>query len=123
MVFETVKGGVSRFVVRKIVMRMAWYIYVAAFIWLLGAPSLMGQEFLKQLEQKLFQKQQESKSKEPNSEPGTGSTLEFPTVPPPEVLPDLIVHWKPCTHFLDRVVHPRAELTQKKPEFLRTPGQ
>lgn len=37
----------------------------------------------------------------------------------PEVLPDLIVHWKSCTHFVDRVVHPKAELTQKKPEFFR----
>ena len=38
---------------------------------------------------------------------------------PPEVLPDLIVHWKPSTHFLDHVLHPKAELTQKKPEFFR----
>ena len=37
----------------------------------------------------------------------------------PDVLPDLVVHWKPCTHFMDRVVHPKAELTQKKPEFFR----
>jgi predicted AlkP superfamily phosphohydrolase/phosphomutase len=38
---------------------------------------------------------------------------------PPDVLPDLIVQWKSCTHFLDRVVHPKAELTQEKPEFFR----
>ena len=69
-------------------MRMAWYIYVAAFIWLLGAPSLMGQEFLKQLEQKLFQKQQESKSKEPKLEPEATPTLEFPSVFKPELLTD-----------------------------------
>ena len=69
-------------------MRMAWYIYVAAFIWLLGAPSLMGQEFLKQLEQKLFQKQQESKSKEPKLEPEVAPTLEFPSVSTPELLTD-----------------------------------
>ncbi len=69
-------------------MRMAWYIYVAAFIWLLGAPSLMGQEFLKQLEQKLFQKQQESKSKEPKLEPEATPTLEFPSVLKPELLTD-----------------------------------
>ena len=69
-------------------MRMAWYIYVAAFIWLLGAPSLMGQEFLKQLEQKLFQKQQESKSKESKLEPEATPTLEFPNVLTPELLTD-----------------------------------
>jgi membrane-associated protease RseP (regulator of RpoE activity) len=67
---------------------MAWYIYVAAFIWLLGAPSLMGQEFLKQLEQKLFQKQQESKSKESKLEPEATPTLEFPNVLTPELLTD-----------------------------------
>jgi predicted AlkP superfamily phosphohydrolase/phosphomutase len=38
---------------------------------------------------------------------------------PPEILPDLIVHWKACTHFMDRVMHPKAELTQEKPEFFR----
>jgi predicted AlkP superfamily phosphohydrolase/phosphomutase len=37
----------------------------------------------------------------------------------PETLPDLIVQWKSCTHFVDRVIHPRAELFQKKPEFFR----
>ena len=87
-VSEAVAGGVRRLVIRKIVMRMAWYIYVAAFIWLLGAPSLMGQEFLKQLEQKLFQKQQESKSKEPKLEPEATPTLEFPNVLTPELLSD-----------------------------------
>lgn len=39
---------------------------------------------------------------------------------PPDVLPDLLVHWKPATHFLDRVVHPKAELTQEKPSFFGT---
>ena len=38
---------------------------------------------------------------------------------PPEVLPDLIVHWKSCSHFVDRVIHPKVVLTQKKPEFFR----
>jgi membrane-associated protease RseP (regulator of RpoE activity) len=87
-VSEAVAGGIRRLVIRKIVMRMAWYIYVAAFIWLLGAPSLMGQEFLKQLEQKLFQKQQESKSKESKLEPEATPTLEFPNVLTPELLTD-----------------------------------
>lgn len=69
-------------------MRMAWYIYGAAFLWLLGAPSLMGQEFLKQLEQKLFQKQQESKAKLPKPESETNPPLEFPSVLTPELLTD-----------------------------------
>ncbi len=38
---------------------------------------------------------------------------------PPTVLPDLIVHWKSCRHFLDKVVHPKVVLTQQKPEFFR----
>lgn len=38
---------------------------------------------------------------------------------PPEVLPDLIVHWKSCPYFRDRVLHPKAELTQKRSEFFR----
>jgi membrane-associated protease RseP (regulator of RpoE activity) len=42
---------------------------------------------LKQLEQKLFQKQQESKSKEPKLEPEATPTLEFPNVLTPELLP------------------------------------
>jgi membrane-associated protease RseP (regulator of RpoE activity) len=88
VVSVAIAGGVCRFVNRKIVMRMAWYIYVAAFIWLLGAPSLLGQEFLKQLEQKLFQKQQESKSKEPKLEPEAAPALEFPSVVTPELLTD-----------------------------------
>jgi predicted AlkP superfamily phosphohydrolase/phosphomutase len=37
----------------------------------------------------------------------------------PSVLPDLIVHWRPSTRFLERVVHPKRELRQKKPEFFR----
>ncbi len=41
-----------------------WQIRIAAFIFLMGAPSLHGQDFLKQLEAKLFQKQQDSKSKD-----------------------------------------------------------
>lgn len=37
----------------------------------------------------------------------------------PEVLPDLLVQWKPATHFISRVVHPQGELVQGKPEFFR----
>jgi predicted AlkP superfamily phosphohydrolase/phosphomutase len=36
----------------------------------------------------------------------------------PDSLPDLFVEWKPG-HFMRRVVHPRVELVQKKPEFFR----
>ena len=36
----------------------------------------------------------------------------------PDSLPDLFVEWKPG-HFMPRVVHPRVELVQKKPEFFR----
>ncbi len=34
-------------------------------------------------------------------------------------LPDLFVEWQPCPYFLERVIHPRAELNQQKPEFFR----
>jgi len=34
-------------------------------------------------------------------------------------IPDLIVHWQPATHFLERVIHPRCELSQKRSEFNR----
>jgi predicted AlkP superfamily phosphohydrolase/phosphomutase len=36
----------------------------------------------------------------------------------PDSLPDLFVEWK-AGHFMRRVVHPRVELVQKKPEFFR----
>ncbi len=41
-----------------------WHVHIALFLFLLSAPSLLSQDFLKQLEAKLFQKQQESKVKE-----------------------------------------------------------
>ena len=34
-------------------------------------------------------------------------------------LPDLLVEWESFPYFMERVLHPRAELTQKKPEFFR----
>jgi predicted AlkP superfamily phosphohydrolase/phosphomutase len=37
----------------------------------------------------------------------------------PAVLPDLFVIWKPASHFIQRLLHPRAVLTQRKPEFFR----
>jgi len=38
---------------------------------------------------------------------------------PPPVLPDLLVEWTPTRYFRDRLVHPRGEITQTKPEFFR----
>jgi hypothetical protein len=75
-------------------MRMNWYITTSALIWLLFSPSLLGQEFLKQLEEKLLQKQNtaqaEPKSeKEQTSVPAQPPKVEFPSVlePEPESLP------------------------------------
>ena len=38
---------------------------------------------------------------------------------PPDVLPDVFVLFRPARHVLTRVLHPRAELAQEKPEFYR----
>ena len=103
-------------------MRMAWYIYVAAFIWLLGAPSLMGQEFLKQLEQKLFQKQQESKSKEPKLEPEATPTLEFPSVFKPELLTDPeLAKPKPASELSEDFVELPAPIKSKSDRPVPSP--
>ncbi len=81
-----------------------WQVHIATVLFLMGAPSLLGQDFLKQLEAKLFQKQQESKGKEqpPSSKPpgNESSTVkessrqetsqapfEFPSVLEPEGVP------------------------------------
>ncbi len=80
-------------------------------------PGAHYQNILQQLETDLHQL----------IDPQTGQTAiekvvrvgEFYEGKPPDVLPDLIVQWKSSTHFLDRVTHPKAELTQKKPEFFR----
>jgi membrane-associated protease RseP (regulator of RpoE activity) len=78
-------------------MRNTWYINVAALVWILGAPNLLAQDFLKQLEQRLFQKQQESKSKDPKPDEKPvdkpiepirfPSVLEPSSAPEPEELP------------------------------------
>ncbi|NCR38403.1 MAG: hypothetical protein GPJ21_00280 [Microcystis aeruginosa W13-11] len=34
-------------------------------------------------------------------------------------LPDLLVEWQPLPYFMEKVHHPRAEITQTKPEFFR----
>jgi hypothetical protein len=67
----------------KLTMRFTWYATVAMFILVLGAPSLLAQDFLKQLEQKLFQKQQEEKEKKEAADaqpPESEGTLQFPDV-------------------------------------------
>lgn len=38
---------------------------------------------------------------------------------PSEFLPDLYVHWKSSRHCLDRVIHPKGEVTQRRPNFFR----
>jgi len=42
-----------------------WHVQVATFLFFIGVPSIQAQDFLKQLEAKLSQKQQESKAKDP----------------------------------------------------------
>lgn len=46
-------------------------------------------------------------------------TVEVFHIPPPAMLPDLFVDWRPGAHFMGRVVHPRAELTQREPNYFR----
>jgi len=38
---------------------------------------------------------------------------------PPVVLPDLFVEWQPGAHFMRRISHPHAELTQSAPSYFR----
>ncbi|HWO41019.1 MAG TPA: alkaline phosphatase family protein [Candidatus Eisenbacteria bacterium] len=45
-------------------------------------------------------------------------TVELFQCEPHVSLPDLFVHWKPG-RFMERVRHPKTELTQKKPDFYR----
>lgn len=45
-------------------------------------------------------------------------TVEIFKCGPHKHLPDIFVEWKPGC-FMERVLHPEAELTQKKPEFFR----
>jgi predicted AlkP superfamily phosphohydrolase/phosphomutase len=45
-------------------------------------------------------------------------TVEIFNCPPHPVLPDIFVEWKPG-RFMNRLLHPRAEITQKKPDFYR----
>lgn len=41
---------------------------------------------------------------------------------PSELLPDLFVHFKPARHFMDRLIHPRAEIRQRVSGFHRETG-
>jgi predicted AlkP superfamily phosphohydrolase/phosphomutase len=38
---------------------------------------------------------------------------------PSELLPDLYVHWKSSRHFIERAIHPKGEITQRRPRFFR----
>jgi predicted AlkP superfamily phosphohydrolase/phosphomutase len=38
---------------------------------------------------------------------------------PPDLLPDLFVEWTPATHLRRTLIHPKAEITQDVPHFLR----
>jgi len=37
----------------------------------------------------------------------------------PASLPDMLVEWESCDRFIERLQHPKAELTQGRPEFFR----
>ena len=78
-----------------------WHVHLATFIFLMGAPSLLGQDFLKQLEAKLSQKQQESKGKEqtPPSNP--------PSPNPPSPNPP-VTESKPVPFELPSVLEPEG---------------
>jgi len=38
---------------------------------------------------------------------------------PPDLIPDLFVEWTPTTHFRPSLIHPKAEITQDTPGYLR----
>jgi predicted AlkP superfamily phosphohydrolase/phosphomutase len=38
---------------------------------------------------------------------------------PPDLLPDLFVEWTPTTHLRRKLIHPKAEITQGTPGYLR----
>lgn len=70
-----------------------WLVCLATVFLMVGTPSLYGQDFLKQLEAKLFQKQQESKTKDqtpaaiPPALDENEKPFEFPSVLEPDSLP------------------------------------
>ncbi|MDQ6886932.1 MAG: hypothetical protein M3068_06515 [Gemmatimonadota bacterium] len=37
----------------------------------------------------------------------------------PVTLPDMLVEWQPSNRFIELLRHPRADLTQERPEFFR----
>jgi predicted AlkP superfamily phosphohydrolase/phosphomutase len=47
-------------------------------------------------------------------------TIDIYQTDPPEVLPDLFIKWRPTSYFVDRVVHPKTELKQRRPKFYRS---
>jgi predicted AlkP superfamily phosphohydrolase/phosphomutase len=49
-------------------------------------------------------------------------TLDVYGGPPSAYLPDLFVHWRSVPHFVARLDHPRAILTQPRPHYFRNSG-
>jgi len=64
-----------------------WHVHLATLIFLVGAPSLLGQDFLKQLTDKLSQKQKETKGTD--QPPATNSPTKE-TGPAPFELPSVL---------------------------------
>ncbi len=70
-----------------------WLACIPTVFLMTGTPTLYGQDFLKQLEAKLFQKQQESKTKEqppaanPSAQEAAEKPFELPSVLEPDSLP------------------------------------
>ena len=58
-----------------------WHVQVATFLFFIGVPSIQAQDFLKQLEAKLSQKQQESKAKDPTPPAANPPVKEFSEIP------------------------------------------
>jgi predicted AlkP superfamily phosphohydrolase/phosphomutase len=48
---------------------------------------------------------------------GVARTVDIFHCDAPASLPDLFVEWKPSAHLMDRVLHPRAELVQERPQY------
>lgn len=69
-----------------------WLMGIPTVLFMTCSPTLYGQDFLKQLEAKLFQKQQESKTKEqlpaanPSAQEAAEKPFEFPSVLEPDRL-------------------------------------
>ena len=124
---ETIKGVFGNRgsgLKETIAMRLTWYVRLATLVFLLcvfllcvfvpSGPSLSAQDFLKQLEAKLSQKQQEAKNKE---QPPANDPIELPGVLEPEGLPapELLPDTKSETTELPSPVAPIQRATKPAP--------